>query len=86
MRTDYLARARALVGCRFRAQGRNPELGLDCVGLALTVYEIADAFRRDYRLRGDHQEELKAALSADFRRVPAPQQRPGDLLLCRRGG
>ena len=81
MREDYTGRARALIGTRFRAQGRGPD-GLDCVGLVLEVFGIrAETVRRDYALRGEAETELKAQLMRFFRPVPAGKQRCGDLLL-----
>lgn len=80
MTKDYAASARALVGTRFRAQGRGSE-GLDCVGLALATYGIArGSVRRDYALRGAYRAELEAELGRFFRRVRAA--RCGDLMLC----
>ena len=79
---DAVERARSLIGTRFRAQGRNPNFGLDCLGLALIVYGIdGGAVRRDYRLSGNHRRELMAGLSGPFRRVPRTRARPGDLML-----
>lgn len=81
MQTDYAARARALVGMRFRPHGRG-EAGLDCVGLAMETYGIgADAVRRNYRLKGDHRNEIERALEVAFRPVGEREMRPGDLLL-----
>src|SRR5438552_10927104 len=81
MRVDYAARAQALVGTRFRAQGRG-ESGLDCVGVVLTTFNIpTDAVRRDYRLRGDHVREVRQGLQLHFRRVAHTQIRAGDLML-----
>jgi len=78
---DYAARARALVGTRFRAQGRSAE-GLDCVGVVLATFEIpVDSAPRDYQLRGDHLARLKEELDAQFRRVPARRFGSGDLML-----
>ena len=75
-----MARARALVGCRFRPQGRSPELGLDCIGLACAAYGIpAEEIPCDYRLRGDFRDRIERELAARFQRVCA--LRPGDLLL-----
>ncbi len=75
-------RARALVGVPFRPQGRDPQHGLDCVGLCLAAFRLpAGAARSDYRLRGDHLDELERALLNGFRSVKVKQQRPGDLLL-----
>ncbi len=34
-KTDAIEAVRALIGTRFRHQGRNPATGLDCVGLGL---------------------------------------------------
>jgi hypothetical protein len=84
MRTDFAERARAHVGTRFRPQGRAPELGLDCVGLVLAVFDLpADEVRRDYRLRGDHRGEMLAAFAKRFRRVSAKQRKVGDVLVLR---
>ncbi|HEX5257575.1 MAG TPA: NlpC/P60 family protein [Sphingomicrobium sp.] len=83
MKIDYAERARALVGTRFRPQGRHAQ-GLDCVGVAVATYRVpAEKVRRDYRLRGDHEAEIRAALNEKFRRIPATQLRAGDLMLMR---
>jgi hypothetical protein len=83
MTIDYSARARALVGTRFRPQGRN-ELGLDCIGLVLATYDIPRCeVRRDYRLRGDQRAEIEAGLSRYFRPVPQAQLRGGDVMLMK---
>jgi hypothetical protein len=80
---DFAERARALVGTRFRPQGRSAE-GMDCIGVALAVFGVpAEEVRRDYRLRGDHETEMRFCLAHHFRRVPATQVRPGDLMLMR---
>lgn len=84
MSNAVVDRARGLIGTRFRAQGRDAALGVDCLGLAMLSIGIkADAIRRDYRLSGDHRDELMAGLADRFRRVPRPQARAGDLLLMR---
>ncbi|MBA2334702.1 MAG: peptidoglycan endopeptidase [Blastocatellia bacterium] len=84
MSNDAVDRARSLIGTRFRAQGRDPQLGLDCLGLAMIAHCIDGAkIRRDYRLSGDHRRELMAGLASGFRRVPPSQQRAGDLMLIR---
>jgi hypothetical protein len=81
LNVDYAERARALAGTPFRSQGRGAD-GLDCVGVAMTVFGIAEGdVRRNYRTRGDHLGEVRAFLSKGFRRVPATQLRPGDLML-----
>jgi hypothetical protein len=84
MRIDYAKRARALVGTRFRPQGREPRFGLDCVGLILCVFDLpAHSVRRDYRLRGDHRRELLSKLVHPFRRIAPSKCRSGDVLLLR---
>jgi hypothetical protein len=85
MTIDYAARAQALVGTRFRAQGRG-EGGLDCVGVVLATFDIpASAVRCDYSLRGEHLPEVRAALDRFFRRVAISQLRPGDVMLLKAG-
>lgn len=78
-----VARARALVGVAFRAQGRDPARGVDCIGLASIAFGVPGV-PSDYLLSGAMQgERLKTALKRDFRRITRPQRRPGDLLLLR---
>lgn len=77
------ARARAMAGVRFRAQGRSVERGVDCIGLVALAVR-AKRVRGDYRLRGGSV----AALEAGFR---AANMRPvkvaiaGDVLVLRPG-
>jgi murein DD-endopeptidase / murein LD-carboxypeptidase len=80
MAEDYAAAARALVGVRFRLQGRSDN-GMDCVGVVLAAYGLtAASVRRDYSMRGDHAAEIRSTLERDFRRISRGQSRPGDLL------
>lgn len=80
---DFAARAQALAGTRFRPQGRGVG-GLDCVGLALSVYAISpDDVRRDYSLRGQHEAEIRQFLERRFRRIGPRASRAGDLMLMR---
>lgn len=81
MKIDYAARARALVGVPFLAQGRG-EGGLDCVGVVVETFGIQpETVRRNYRLRGDHLPEFTRCLDSEFRRIPNKQMRCGDLML-----
>ncbi|MBB6506220.1 cell wall-associated NlpC family hydrolase [Sphingomonas endophytica] len=77
-----LAAARTLVGVRFRAQGRDPALGLDCVGVvavALCRAGAAVTLPRDYAVaRG---RVPPGAVPAALR--PCDGAWPGDVLLCR---
>ncbi len=84
MSNEVVDRARSLIGTRFRAQGRDPALGLDCLGLAIAAYGAdSSAIRSNYRLGGDHRRELMAGLAAGFRRIARTRARYGDLLLMR---
>ena len=78
---DWVARARALVGTRFRPQGRS-DAGLDCVGLMVAAYALPPgAVPGDYRLAGAHGAAILAGATRYFRRVARSQARPGDALL-----
>ena len=74
--------ARALVGVRFRAQGRDPALGLDCVGVAVVALRaggVRVAVRGDYALRSarwNARDELAGLVRCDG-------CAPGDVLLLR---
>jgi hypothetical protein len=76
------ARARALVGTRFRAQGRGAD-GLDCVGVVAAALGRGDV-RRDYALRGGCLIALEAELLA-AKLVPAAGRAAGDVLVMRAG-
>jgi lipoprotein Spr len=77
------ARARALVGVRFRPQGRNAETGLDCVGLALLALAL-DRAPGGYSMRGGSLAALEGALSESrLRRIGRAEV--GDLLVLRAG-
>ena len=78
-----VTRARGIVGVRFRPQGRDPATGLDCVGLVLHAFGIPpDQVRRDYRLRGNRRDEIKAELSRYFEPTSNRSSRAGDVVLC----
>ena len=84
MANRYAERARAIVGTRFRAQGREPATGVDCAGLIIAAFGLPPAqFRRNYRLRGAHRDELDSVMARYFRRVPRMSGRPGDVLMLR---
>ena len=81
-----VARARALLGTRFVAQGRDPAIGLDCVGLALLAYAIDPVgVSDDYRLSGAHRGTILRLAGTNFRRVARTRMRCGDLLLLQPG-
>lgn len=78
---DFGQRAQALVGRRFRPQGRGAE-GLDCIGVVIETFAIDPAaVARDYRLSGNRVSDLRAELHRFFRKVGSAKARPGDVLL-----
>jgi hypothetical protein len=57
------ARARSLIGVRYRPQGRSVEFGLDCVGLAaLSLGLPPEHVTCSYGLRGNELRALEAEL------------------------
>jgi len=78
-----VARARALIGVRFRPQGRSRESGLDCIGLAAAAVG-AMAVPRDYGLRGSSPARLAAGLQAAGLR-PVDSAKAGDVLAMAAG-
>lgn len=81
MPMNYAERARALVGTRFRPQGRGAE-GLDCVGVVIAAFGIDPArVRRDYSLRSHERREVEQAMGEHFRRVAVTAIRAGDVML-----
>lgn len=84
---DIAARACALVGTRFRPQGRNARDGLDCVGAAALAAGIAaDRIPRDYALRGQRLGDIEHQLcDLGCRPVSGHALQPGDVLVCEAG-
>ena len=81
--TEAVAAARALVGVRFRPQGRAPEIGLDCIGLIARALGV-EVSRADYDLRGGTLQELEAGLRVAGC-VPVAERRAGDVLVMHSG-
>jgi hypothetical protein len=84
---DIAARACALVGTRFRPQGRDPDHGLDCVGTAAFACGIpSERVPRDYALRGQTLPEIERRLRGlGCRPVAGKALRLGDVVVCRAG-
>ena len=80
-------RARGLVGVRFRPQGRDPMLGLDCVGAAAAAADLPRGrVRSDYGLRGQHLAAIEHELcDLGCRPVPIEQAGAGDVIVCEAG-
>jgi cell wall-associated NlpC family hydrolase len=84
---DMAARARSLVGARFRPQGRDPARGLDCVGTAAAAAGVPpERVRRDYAMRGESLAAIERELIAFGCRMVAPSTIcPGDVIVCEAG-
>ncbi|HEY1146718.1 MAG TPA: peptidoglycan endopeptidase [Allosphingosinicella sp.] len=79
------ARARALVGTRFRPQGRRPEHGLDCVGLAgLAAGVPAAELPTGYQLRSEIG-GLEADRVGEAAKIDVAEAGSGDILLVQAG-
>jgi cell wall-associated NlpC family hydrolase len=81
------AAAERFVGVPFRLHGRDPERGLDCIGLALAALETVGRRVRvpAYRLRMREIGGLVAAASDAGLVEASGPVRPGDVLLVRPG-
>jgi cell wall-associated NlpC family hydrolase len=80
---EIAARARALVGVRFRPQGRSPDTGVDCIGVVALALQLGSV-RCDYMLHGGAIETLDDALrEAGLRKVRKAQI--GDVLVLKAG-
>src|SRR3954464_15323835 len=82
-----VARARALIGVRFRPQGRSAEDGLDCIGVAIMAMNRDPAgTRRNYRLRTGDPERVHRDFDASglVELAPAAAE-PGDIVVVRAG-
>jgi murein DD-endopeptidase / murein LD-carboxypeptidase len=76
------AAARALVGARFRLHGRDPALGLDCVGVVAAA--LGRGAPADYAMRtGDADRAAMWLAAAGLARAGAAA--PGDVALMRTG-
>jgi len=80
--------AACLVGCRFRLHGRDPETGLDCVGVVAVALERAGFsadLPNDYTMRSQGMGRV-ASVAGDWGFVSvAEKPLPGDVLLIRVG-
>jgi murein DD-endopeptidase / murein LD-carboxypeptidase len=84
---EIVAAGRALIGARFRPQGRSIEQGLDCIGVAVMATGTDPAgVRRDYRLGGADVEAMNGEFEAHgFLRLAPTAAEAGDFLVVRPG-
>jgi hypothetical protein len=80
---EIVARARALIGTRFRPQGRSAADGLDCVGLVALAIDARNT-RCDYALRGGSVRQLAEELIAAGL-TPVASKMAGDVLVLMPG-
>ena len=80
---QIVASARALIGTRFRPQGRTAAEGLDCIGLAALAIDARNV-PRDYALRGSSSRRLIDELQAAGL-AAADSMAPGDVLVLSPG-
>lgn len=87
MSRDAIAKARSVLGVPWRHQGRNPKIGIDCIGLLVIAYNISTEQIPAYA-RDPHNGLLEKAL-ADHLGPPLPEHtplQPGDIVAIAYGG
>ncbi|MDJ0276409.1 peptidoglycan endopeptidase [Sphingomonas sp. 2R-10] len=77
-----VARARSVVGCRFRRQGRCPDTGFDCVGLVAWAHGLT--VPGDYPARGGDPARIAVVLKG-YGFEDAVTAAAGDVLLLASG-
>jgi murein DD-endopeptidase / murein LD-carboxypeptidase len=75
---------RALVGAPFRLHGRDPETGLDCVGVAALVFGVRDV-PRGYSVRTADGASVAALIDAAGLKRVRREPGAGDLVLLKSG-
>ena len=82
---EIVARARALLGVRFRLQGRDPDVGLDCIGVVAMAMRIPkERLRHDYGLHCVDPEVINREFDeAGFVRIAPGSAREGDVVVVR---
>lgn len=90
MAADRLAVARSFLGVPFLHQGRNPEVGVDCVGLGVLYLrelgiDVRDRTAYDRNPDGTLRAELTRVMGAPIAEGPGcwEHARPGDVLSIR---
>lgn len=85
----FIAAARSFMGVKFRHQGRNPKIGLDCAGLPLAAMQLIGRPVTDIRGYGrePYRDGLEGALIANLgERVAKESMRAGDVVIMRFAG
>jgi cell wall-associated NlpC family hydrolase len=86
MNKAVVARARELVGVRFRPQGRRSDQGLDCVGLVAAAAQLPpDLVPCDYAMRDAAPNGLSHHYARYVRSITPGDAKAGDILLVNAG-
>ncbi len=85
MADRIIARARALLGVPFRLHGRDPETGLDCVGLVARACHRDEGVPTGYALRGGNADGYGRIIDALRLTRRRGDPRTGDILLMAAG-
>jgi murein DD-endopeptidase / murein LD-carboxypeptidase len=80
-----VARGRTLIGKSFRLHGRDPDTGLDCVGLVALLYGRIDDVPIGYTMRGTQGVRWIMLLDQLATRRDDGLMAPGDVLLMEAG-
>jgi cell wall-associated NlpC family hydrolase len=80
---NFVAAARTCIGVTFKLQGRNPDIGLDCIGLVVWAAAqcgliVPDA--QDYLLSDNPERLDKGLLAAPLKPVDFTHLMSGDIL------
>jgi murein DD-endopeptidase / murein LD-carboxypeptidase len=81
MADRIIARARALLGMPFRLHGRDPDTGLDCVGLVSEACQRQVGIPTGYALRGGSADSYSRTIAALRLTRRRGEPRRGDILL-----
>ena len=85
----FIAHSRYLKGVRFRHQGRDPKIGLDCAGLAIVSMQAIGRPVKDLEGYGrePYRDGLRGALTANLGSPVSNQtMRAGDVVMMRFAG
>jgi cell wall-associated NlpC family hydrolase len=80
---QFIAAARSMLGVRFHHQGRHPEHGVDCAGLAVCAAAKCGFIADDHTnyQRQPAVSDFLATLAKNCERIPRGEEQPGDLLI-----
>lgn len=82
---EIVRHARSWIGTPFRHQGRNPGLGVDCIGVVIDAMRRAGVVPPGWNYTGYGREPLNGLLQTELQKylTPTDQWAPGTVLLMR---